>query len=92
MLIAGCDADGSWGDFPRWEENLRLALRVQQQLQELFPGLARPLNFSNSKYNMNATPGSMLVEVGTEVNTVSEARYSGQLVGEAIGRALQNCM
>ena len=41
---------------------------------------------------MNATPGSMLVEVGTEVNTVSEARYSGQLVGEAIGRALQNCM
>lgn len=92
MLIAGCDADGSWGDFPRWEENLRLALRVQQQLQELYPGLARPLNFSNSKYNMNATPGSMLVEVGTEVNTVSEARYSGQLAGQAIGRALQDCM
>ena len=92
MLIAGCDADGSWGDFPRWEENLRLALRVQQQLQELFPGLARPLNFSNSKYNMNATPGSMLVEVGTEVNTVSEARYAGELVGKAVGQALLNAM
>ncbi len=92
MLIAGCDADGGWGDFPRWEENLRLALRVQQQLQELFPGLARPLNFSNSKYNMNATPGSMLVEVGTEVNTVTEARYAGKLVGQAVGRVLQNCM
>lgn len=91
MLIAGCDADGGWGDFPRWEENLRLALRVQESLQSLYPGLARPLNFSNSKYNMNATPGSMLVEVGTEVNTVSEARYAGQLVGEALGEVLQSC-
>lgn len=91
MLIAGCDADGGWGDFPRWEENLRLALRVQEKLQTLYPGFARPLNFSNSKYNMNATPGSMLVEVGTEVNTVSEARYAGQLVGQALGQVLKEC-
>lgn len=91
MLIAGCDADGGWGDFPRWEENLRLALRAQEKLQTLYPGLARPLNFSNSKYNMNATPGSMLVEVGTEVNTVSEARYAGQLVGQALGQVLKEC-
>ena len=89
MLIAGCDADGGWGDFPRWEENLRLALRVQESLETLYPGLARPLNFSNSKYNMNATPGSMLVEVGTEVNTVSEAVYAGQLVGQALAPVLE---
>lgn len=88
MLIAGCDYNGGWGDFPRWEENLRLALRVQQSLQQLYPGLARPLNFSNSKYNMNATPGSLLVEIGTEVNTVSEARYAGQLVGTALAATL----
>ena len=89
MLIAGCDADGGWGDFPRWEENLRLALRVQESLETLYPGLARPLNFSNSKYNMNATPGSLLVEVGTEVNTVSEAVYAGQLVGQALVPVLE---
>ena len=64
---------------------------MQEKLQELFPGLARPMSFSNSKYNMNATPGSMLVEIGTEVNTVSEARYAGQLVGEALGEVLQSC-
>ena len=90
MLIAGCDAGGGWGDFPRWEENLRLALRVQESLETLYPGLARPLNFSNSKYNMNATPGSLLVEVGTEVNTVEEAKYSGRLVGEILAETLQN--
>lgn len=85
MLLAGCDADGSWGDFPDWQQNLRLELRVQQKLSELYPELARPLDFSDCKYNMNATCGSMLIEVGTEVNTVSEARYSGQLLGKTLG-------
>ena len=58
---------------------------MQESLETLYPGLARPLNFSNSKYNMNATPGSLLVEVGTEVNTVSEAVYAGQLWGQGPG-------
>lgn len=88
MLLAGCDADGSWGDFPDWRLNLRLMLRVQQKAQELYPGLMRPMNFSNSKYNMNATHGSMLIEVGTEVNTAAEARYTGQLLGEILAEAL----
>ncbi len=91
MMIAGCDFDGSWGDFPDWKQNLRLMLRVQQKAQELYPGLMRPLNFSNSKYNMNATHGSMLIEVGTEVTTVAEARYTGKLVGEILAETLKNC-
>lgn len=85
MVLAGCDANGDWGDFPNWEQNLRLALRVQQRLTQKYPGLARPLDFSDSKYNMNATPGSMLIEVGTEVSTTAEAKYSGRLLGEVLG-------
>lgn len=88
MLLAGCDADGSWGDFPDWRWNLRLMLRVQEKAQELYPGLMRPMTFSNSKYNMNATRGSILIEVGTEVNTVTEARYTGRLLGEVLAEAL----
>lgn len=84
MLLAGCDASGEWGDFPDWRDNLRLILRVQQTAEQLYPGLARPLDFSESKYNMNATRGSMLIEVGTEVNTVSEAKYSGKMLGEIL--------
>lgn len=89
MFLAGSDMDGEWGDFPDWRDNLHLALRVQQAAEELYPGLARPLDFSDCKYNMNATKGSMLVEVGTEVNAVSEAKYSGRLVGEILARALK---
>lgn len=88
MVLAGCDADGGWGDFPDWKDNLHLALRVQQTASRLYPELARPMTFSNSKYNMNATKGSMLIEVGTEVNTVSEARYTGSLLGEILAETL----
>lgn len=88
MFLTGCDYSGEWGDFPDWRDNLHLALRVQQTAERLYPGLARPLDFSDSKYNMNATKGSLLVEVGTEVNTVSEARYSGKLIGEILAKTL----
>ena len=90
MVLAGCNANGDWEDFPNWEQNLRLMLRVQQKAAELYPGLARPLSFSNSKYNMNATPGSMLIEVGTEVSTVSEATYSGRLLGEILAETFDS--
>ncbi|MCH5352936.1 MAG: stage II sporulation protein P [Acutalibacter sp.] len=90
MLLAGCNAHDDWEDFPNWEQNLRLMLRVQQKAAELYPEFVRPLNFSNSKYNMNATPGSMLIEVGTEVNTVSEATYSGRLLGEILAETFDS--
>ena len=90
MVLAGCNAHDDWEDFPNWRENLRLMLRVQQKAAELYPEFARPLNFSTSKYNMNATPGSMLIEVGTEVNTVSEAAYSGKLLGEVLAETFDS--
>ena len=89
MFLAGSDVDGEWGDFPNWRDNLHLALRVQQAAEALYPGLARPLDFSYCKYNMNDTKGSMLVEVGTDVNAVSEAKYSGRLVGEILAKVLK---
>lgn len=88
MVLTGCDITGDWGDFPDWQENLHLALRLQQEATRLYPQLMRPLSFSDSKYNMNATPGSLLIEIGTEVNTAAEASYAGELIGRALGNVL----
>ncbi|MDU6306586.1 MAG: stage II sporulation protein P [Clostridium sp.] len=87
MILSGCDDDGTLG-FPDWEYNLRLGVRVQKQLSDLYPGLARPLNFCPRQYNLNMTKGSLLVEVGTEVNTLDEAVYSGELFGAALAKTL----
>ena len=41
---------------------------------------------------MNATHGSLLVEFGTEVNTIDEVKYSGQLCGDALVKTLESLM
>ena len=83
MLVVGSET-GSVSGFPNWRENFRLAIRFQQTMEALYPGFARPVNFASRKYNMNLTKGSMLLEVGTDSNTLEEACYSAQLAGKAL--------
>jgi stage II sporulation protein P len=54
----------------------------------MFPGITRPLDFGDYVYNENINTGSLLVEVGTDANTLAEAEYTGQLLGEALGKVL----
>ena len=87
MIISGCDDDGTL-DFPDWEYNLRFAMRIQRALTERCPALARPLYFCPRKYNEHMTHGSLLIEIGTDMNTLEEALYSGKLLGDALASVL----
>ena len=80
------------GSCPLSNKNLRLALKLQQNCANIEQSFIRPLNFTNSRYNMNATHGSLLVEFGTEVNTIDEVKYSGQLFGDALVKTLESLM
>ena len=88
MIMSGYDPSGEYG-FPDWEYNLRFALRLQKSCEDNFSGMTRPLNFGDFVYNMNVNTGSLLIEVGTEANTLSEAEYSGKLLGKALAKVLQ---
>lgn len=91
MIMSGYDPTGEY-DFAHWEENLRLALRIQQKAEQLYPGMTRPLYFGDFAYNMNINSGSLLIEVGTEVNTLEEAQYTGTLLGEVLAKVLKEEM
>ncbi len=88
MIMAGYDPEGYYG-FPDWEYNLRFALKVQKYAEDMYPGMTRPLYFGEFAYNMPISRGSLLIEVGTDVNTVSEAQYTGKLLGNVIAKVLQ---
>ncbi len=77
MIIVSTGYEGS-------EQNFTLALRLQQTLEVLYPGLARPMIVYESKYNQELVPFGLLIEVGTEANSVEEAVYSGELLGNAL--------
>lgn len=83
MIIAGCEYNRV-KNFPDWEYNLRFDLAVQQQVEKQYPGLMRPILFSERKYNMDMTRNSFLLEVGTDGNTLDEACYSARLFATAL--------
>lgn len=87
MLVMGCQ-DGTVTGFENWRENFRLACRFQQAMETDYPGLARAMTFAAKKYNEHLTTGSMLLEVGTETNTFTEAAYGAQLAADSLGRLL----
>lgn len=87
MIISGCEGDGV-EDFPNWKDNLTFALHLQNTVEEKYDGLMRPVFFCNRKYNMNVTPCSLLLEFGTDANTLEEAVYSASLIGKSISEML----
>ena len=74
---------------PDWQENLRLTLRLQQALHTNYEGLVRPLSLTSSRYNQHLSKGAMLIEMGSEANTIEEAVYSAQLVGKTLAQVLK---
>lgn len=87
MIMAGYDTEGGF-DF--WNENLIFAMQLQKKCEDLYPGMTRPLNFGEFTYNMNFNNGSVLIEVGTDANTVEESCRSGEYLGEALAALLRS--
>ena len=87
MIISGCEY-GSISNYPNWECNLRFSTAVVNKANEMYPGLMRPILFSERKYNLDLTKNSILLEIGTEANTLDEACYSGRLFANALADLL----
>lgn len=88
MIITGAE-EGLVTDFPDWEENLTFALKLQKYAQDDYEGLMKPVYFCQRKYNMDVVPYSLLLEVGTDSNTLEEAVYSAHLLGESLSRLIK---
>ena len=71
-------------------ENLAFAARLQQQLHPRYPGIVRPLLLADARYNQQLTNGSLLIEVGSHVNTLEEACYTADLLGGTLGELLHD--
>ena len=89
MLVMGSQSGGVT-NFPNWEENFKLAVKLQQKIEQKYPTLARPLMLMSKNYNQSLTTGSLLIEFGTDVNTLEEVHYSAGMVGESLAELLSS--
>ena len=83
MLVMGSQS-GNVTNFPNWKENLKLATQLQQTIETMYPSLARAIHFMPKNYNQSLTNGSVLIEIGTDGNTFNEAKYSAELLSDAL--------
>ncbi len=86
MSVVGTDFRGAI--HPDWENNLSFALKLQYSLHEKYGSLARPINLRGAAFNQQYAPVSLLLEIGSTGNTLSEAKRSAQIVSETLADIL----
>ena len=64
------------GENKYWEDNLRLALKLQNIANRVYPGLCRQMIIRDSTYNQDLNKYSILVEFGATGNTIDEVKLS----------------
>ena len=82
MLVVGSDAGGL--SHPEWEENMALAVKLHATLEQLCPGICRPISFRTQRFNQDLSPGALIVEVGAAGNTRQEALRAAKILAQAI--------
>ena len=75
---------------PNWEENWQTAKSVGACIDQVDAGLLRGVRVQKGRYNQHLSTKMILLEVGTDLNTLDEAAYSGELVAQAINAYLEN--
>lgn len=81
MLVAGTDHNVSYSG---WQENLAMGVKLTAILEKMYPGITRPIQLRPQRFNLDMTPGSLLVEVGANGNTHAEAMTAVRALGAAI--------
>ena len=71
MFVMGTNAMG--GDHPNYMDNLKVTMTLQDNANRLFPNLMRPMSIRPIIFNQNLAKGCMILEVGSDANTMSEA-------------------
>lgn len=88
MLVVGTDSMGL--SHPDWRGNLSFATKIQNAANIMYPGLMRPIDLRRERFNMHMTKGSILLEVGSNGNNLSEAMEGAAQAANAIAAVLKN--
>lgn len=81
MLVAGTDVNLH---YPGWQENLSLGVKLTAVLEKAHPGITRPIQLRSQRFNLDMTPGSLLIEVGANGDSHAQALVAVRALGEAI--------
>ncbi len=88
MVVVGVTSSDSAPN-PHTNVNLRFGLQLHRALEAANTGLMRPLYMVDARYNQHLSAGSLLIEIGTDANVLSESLYSVRLLGRELAAMLK---
>ncbi len=86
MLVVGTDTNLP---HDKWQENFKFASKIQAKGVEMYPSLMRPIDLRKERFNEQLTTGSIIIEVGSNGNTMEEAIRGGERIAEIISAVLK---
>lgn len=86
MMVIGTNAGGLEHD--DWIDNFNNAVNLQTYINSEDDGLMKDINLRESRFNQHATSGSMLIEVGTSGNTLTQAINAIEVFSEDLAEYL----
>ncbi len=87
MLVVGTDSAGA--AHPDWRENLSFAVDLQYLLTKRLENIVRPICLKNASFNQQYCDRAILIEVGTCVNTLQEAKHSAEILGQTLSTLIK---
>ena len=91
MFVVGT-GEGIVGGFnqkPNWKENAKLAIKITNKLNELYPGLAKPVYYRPGRFNQHVSTQSLLIELGSTLTTLDEVERATVYLAEAISQIVE---
>lgn len=82
MIVVGANHEN-------WQSNLTFAQALEDKSNELYPGLVRSIRIVQAnRYNQQAHPHSLILEIGSDLNTQEEANYAMECFAQVIAEVL----
>ena len=86
MFVVGTNKSGI--NHPDWQDNLSLALTLQEKIGRDNPKLFRRINLRTASFNQQLSPGYLLLECGAAANTLEEAENAAELFATGFARVI----
>lgn len=74
---------------PNQSAALGFAREIKHQLDGIYPGLIKGIYLADGVFNQDLTPASLLVEIGSQENTLGEAEAAASLFGDVMPRVFE---
>ena len=86
MFVIGTNGGGL--EHPNWVQNLKIAVKIQEKANEMYPGLFKPMIVRNSRYNQHLGKAACIIEVGATGNTLEQClnsmKYLAKVMNEVV--------